>query len=372
MKGDMLKPGEQVVIPKLALGAILDVLRDDGYKLIGPTIREGAITYDEIERLDDLPIGWRDEQSPATYRLTEHKDETYFCFVVGPDSPKKYLYPSKLPLFKTRDTGRGPEVQSLNETPPRFAFIGIRSCDIAAMDVQDQVFIEGPFMDHHYVERRAGSFIFAVNCTNPQPTCFCASMGTGPKCSKGFDLAATELKDCFLIEVGSPLGARALDRLDWRLAGTREIDLAAEAMAEAEDNMGRCLITDDLPHLLLDNLDHPRWDDVAERCLSCTNCTMVCPTCFCSDVEDGSDLQGKETARIRVWDSCFSPDFSHVYGGQIRPNVRSRYRQWLTHKLASWIGQFDVIGCVGCGRCITWCPAGIDLREEVAAIRGEV
>ncbi|MFA9406775.1 MAG: sulfite reductase subunit A, partial [Anaerolineales bacterium] len=247
MKQDLLKPGEQVVIPKLALGAILDVLRDDGYRLIGPTIREGAITYDEIERLDDLPVGWRDEQSPAIYRLTEHKDEFYFGYVVGPDSPKKYLYPSRLPLFKTRDNGDGPEVQSLYKEPPRFAFIGIRSCDIAAMDVQDQVFIEGPFEDPHYGERRAGAFIFAANCTDPEPTCFCASMGTGPKCSKGFDLAATELKDCFLIEVGSPLGARVLEGLDWRLAGAREIDLASEAMAEAEGNMGRSLATDDLP-----------------------------------------------------------------------------------------------------------------------------
>ncbi len=371
MKGDLLKPGELVVISKLVLGAILEILRDDGYNLIGPTIRDGTISFDEIERLVDLPIGWRDEQSPAKYRLTEHKDETYFGYVVGPDSPKKHLYSSRSPLFKTRDDGHGPEIQLHSEGTTRFAFIGIRSCDIAAMGIQDRVFIDGPYEDHRYGERRAGAFILAVNCTAPQPTCFCASMGTGPKCSKGFDLAATELKDCFLIEVGSPLGARALSGLDWRLAGAREIDLAAEAMAVAEDHMGQSLNTDDLPHLLLDNLDHPRWDDVAERCLSCTNCTMVCPTCFCSDVEDVSDLGGKETARIRVWDSCFNPDFSYVYGGQIRPNVRSRYRQWLTHKLASWSGQFDVIGCVGCGRCITWCPAGIDLREEVAAIRGE-
>ena len=250
MKQDLLKPGEQVVIPKLALGVILDVLRDDGYRLVGPTIREGAITYDEIERMDELPIGWRDEQSPATYRLSDHKDETYFGYVVGPDSPKKYLYPSRLPLFKIRDNGHGPEVQSLNETPPRFALIGIRSCDIAAMDVQDRVFIEGPFEDPHYRNRRAAAFIFAVNCTNPQPTCFCASMGTGPKCSKGFDLAATELKDSFLIEVGSPVGAQILNGLDWRLAGAREIDLAAEAMAESEANMGQSLTIDDLPHFL--------------------------------------------------------------------------------------------------------------------------
>jgi ferredoxin len=127
--------------------------------------------------------------------------------------------------------------------------------------------------------------------------------------------------------------------------------------------------TGDLPDLLYGNLDSPQWDLIAQRCLSCTNCTMVCPTCFCVDVQDLSDLSGQNTERQRIWDSCFNTDFSHVHGGNTRPNIRSRYRQWLTHKLASWVDQFGELGCVGCGRCITWCPVGIDLTEEITAIR---
>ncbi|MCB0197785.1 MAG: 4Fe-4S dicluster domain-containing protein, partial [Anaerolineae bacterium] len=123
------------------------------------------------------------------------------------------------------------------------------------------------------------------------------------------------------------------------------------------------------PNLLYQNLEHPRWDHIANRCLSCANCTQVCPTCFCSDVVEVSDLENHKDERLRVWDSCFSLDFSHVHGGNIRPTTRARYRQWLTHKLASWIDQFGTLGCVGCGRCITWCPVGIDLTEEVRAIR---
>jgi Fe-S-cluster-containing hydrogenase component 2 len=120
------------------------------------------------------------------------------------------------------------------------------------------------------------------------------------------------------------------------------------------------------------NLEHPRWDDVAERCLSCTNCTLVCPTCFCFAVEDVNSLDGERAERTQRWDSCFTLGHSMLHGaGSVRGDTRSRYRQWLTHKLSTWWDQFDESGCVGCGRCISWCPAGIDLTEEVAAIARE-
>jgi Fe-S-cluster-containing hydrogenase component 2 len=127
--------------------------------------------------------------------------------------------------------------------------------------------------------------------------------------------------------------------------------------------------TSGIKELLYRNPEHPRWDDVAERCLACTNCTLVCPTCFCGSVEDVTDLVGETAERWRRWDSCFTLDHSFLHGGSVRSSTRARYRQWLTHKLASWIDQFGTSGCIGCGRCITWCPVGIDITEEVAAIR---
>jgi len=196
-------------------------------------------------------------------------------------------------------------------------------------------------------------------------------MGTGPANTSGFDLSLTELDAAFLLTVGSDAGAEMLSGCKWRPAGAFELDQVRRLLDQAAEGMGRALQTDDLPGLLYDNLEHPRWDETAERCLSCMNCTMVCPTCFCTDVQDVSDLTGRQTERVRMWDSCFNPDFSYVHGGNLRPNIRARYRQWLTHKLASWVDQFGSSGCVGCGRCITWCPVGIDLTEEVAAIRGE-
>ena len=126
---------------------------------------------------------------------------------------------------------------------------------------------------------------------------------------------------------------------------------------------------DGIRDLLYDNLEHPRWSDTAGRCLSCGNCTMVCPTCFCSTVEDVTDVSGTQAERVRHWDSCFTSEHSYIHGGATRVTTKARYRQWLTHKLASWIDQFGTSGCVGCGRCITWCPVGIDITEEVRVIR---
>jgi ferredoxin len=363
--------GGHAVIPKPALQQVFDALRADGYTLIGPTVGDGAIVYDEIASTTDLPVGWTDEQGPGRYRLRRRGDGRYFGFVVGPHSLKRFLFPPRIKLFSTRRTAEGFEVLPDGDAAQRFAFIGVRGCELAAVTVQDRVFLEGEAADPGYRARREPAFIMAVNCVEPGGTCFCASMKTGPRCGAGYDLALTELDEIFLFEIGSELGAHMLGATDWRPAGAFEMTRGRRALADAESKMGRVMDTRDLPDLLYENLDHPHWADVAERCLSCANCTMVCPTCFCADVQEVSDLLGNAASRVRVWDSCFNHEFSYIFGGHLRPNVRARYRQWLTHKLAAWIDQFGTSGCVGCGRCITWCPVGIDLTRELEAIRGE-
>lgn len=358
-----------VSIQKENLQVIFDALREMDYTLVGPRENEGAIVHDEIGQLRDLPVGLTDKQEPGSYRLVPRNDRSLFGYAVGPHSWKRYLFVPVLPLFSIEQQTERFSVLSSSKQAPRYAFIGVRPCDLHAMGIQDLVFLDGPHQDPAYKLRRQRAFILAVNCLEPGGTCFCASMHTGPKASSGFDLALTELDEIFLVEVGSEAGWQVIADAAWRPATAFELQEARQALTEAESRMGRQMVTSDMPNLLYQNLDHPRWDQVGRRCLSCTNCTQVCPTCFCSDVIDRSDLDGKRAERVRVWDSCFSLDFSHVHGGNIRPSTGDRYRQWLTHKLASWIDQFGVSGCVGCGRCITWCPAGIDLTEEVNAIR---
>ena len=258
---------------------------------------------------------------------------------------------------------------------PRYAFIGVRGCELNAIRIQDQVFCNGPYPDVAYASRRCDAFIVAVNCGQAAGTCFCVSMQSGPKAELGFDLALTELIDQsrhqFVVEIGSEAGAELLGRVPHQPATDGHCAAGDAVVARTASQMGRALETDGLKELLLNNLNHARWDDVADRCLTCGNCTMVCPTCFCTTVEDHSDLAGASAERVRKWDSCFTMDFSYIHGGSARKTSRSRYRQWMTHKLATWIDQFGTSGCVGCGRCITWCPVGIDITVEAAAIRAD-
>jgi len=357
------------LLPIAALDELLGLLRDQGYEVIGPTIDQDAIVYDTIASTDDLPRGWTDEQQPGSYRLKRRDDDALFGYVVGPHSWKRYLFPPLTTVLVSERTESGWRMRSPEEESPRYAFLGVRACELAAIAVQDRVFAEGDYVDPIYQSRRNNAFIIAVNCTQAAATCFCTSMDTGPRCRAGFDLALTELSTGFVVEVGSERGAELLDQLALRDATQDELNRANEARHVAVTQIQRKLDTSDVHDLLLNNLEHPRWNAIATRCLSCTNCTMVCPTCFCSSVEELPNLSTERVERQRHWDSCFNVDFSYMNGGTVRNSIRTRYRQWLTHKLATWTDQFGTSGCVGCGRCITWCPVGIDLTEEVAALR---
>jgi ferredoxin len=360
----------QRFVSKTAFARLFDVLAQRGYHVIGPTLDQDAIVYDHVTSVDDLPRGWTDEQAPGTYRVKPRDDDALFGYVVGPHSWKRYLFPPQATLAEANKTDAGWQFQTTQDDPPKFAFLGVRACELAALRVQDRVFLSEAYVDPIYQRRRAEALIIAVNCTQAASTCFCTSMGTGPRCTSGFDLALTELRDGFVVETATAEGDDIVTALETEEASIDYLQAAQAARHQAIDQIERRLDTAGIRDLLMSNLDHPRWDNVAERCLSCTNCTMVCPTCFCSSVGDASDLAGEHVERQRQWDSCFNVDFSYMNGGNVRDNVRSRYRQWLTHKLATWIDQFGTSGCVGCGRCITWCPVGIDLTEEVAAIRG--
>ena len=366
-----LSIGSTVALPKTELNALLADLRQEGFQTVGPHVQDESIIYTQIDTLNDLPRGIVDEQQPGSFRLVANGQNRYFDFIPAAQSWKHFLFPPKLILFRARLAGKW-QIDAHEETQPRYALIGVRACELAAIQVQDRVFLRPDFYDPIYRARREGLFILAVNCLKPVATWFCVSMGTGPRVQPGFDLCLTELDDLFLIEVGSELGRSLLARRSFELPSAFIQNIANQALEHAAQSMGRTMDTSDLPGLLMDHLDADRWTEVGKRCLSCANCTQVCPTCFCWDATDKIDLTRKVTTRERLWDSCFNPDYSHVFGGNARPTIRSRYRQWLTHKIGAWKGQFDVLGCVGCGRCITWCPVGIDLTEEIAAIRQEV
>ena len=357
-----------------ALEDLLAALHGRGFRVLGPTVRDGAIVYDDLDSAGDLPIGWTDVQDAGRYRLERRDDEARFGYAVGPHSWKQFLLPPASGSGRQRAPDDGFEVE---EEPLEDAAARVhRRARLRAARDRDpgsRASSAARYADRDYAARRKDAFIVAVNCFEPGGTCFCVSMGTGPKAEAGYDLALTEILDGehrFLVEVGSERGAEVL----------AELAAAGGAAGRPRRGGSRGRRGGRAHGAAARHHRHPRSAGAQprapalgrgrrSRCLTCGNCTLVCPTCFCTSVEDVTDLTGDHAERTRSWDSCFSVDHSYIHGGSIRPSGRSRYRQWLTHKFGTWYDQFDSSGCVGCGRCITWCPVGIDVTEELTAIR---
>ncbi len=369
----LLHVDDVVVIEREQLQQLLVTLQKKGYTVIGPTVRDQAIVYDTVTSLTDLPIGYTDEQDGGTYRLKRRADEALFGYAVGPHSWKHFLFPPRIRLWQAHREQNGFQIEQEQQEVQPLAFLGVRSCELHAIAIQDRVFLHSNYRDPLYQARRGNLFLIAVNCGQAGGTCFCVSMQTGPKVTADFDLALTEIltpeRHSFVMQIGTEAGATMLQDIPFTMASSEDRQQAEEIVAHTAQHMGRQMETSEIKETLYRNLEHPRWQEVASRCLTCGNCTMVCPTCFCTAVEDVTDLAGITAERWRRWDSCFTMDFSHLAGGSVRSSTSSRYRQWMTHKLASWIDQFGTSGCVGCGRCITWCPVGIDITEEMRVIR---
>ncbi|BBX20294.1 4Fe-4S ferredoxin [Mycolicibacterium duvalii] len=366
-----MNPGDSVIIDRTGLDLLVDALRDNGYRVIGPQVRDQAIVLDELSSGAQLPAGWGVRTQPGSYRLHRRDDDAVFAHSAGPGSWKTFLHPPHRRIARLGADLQQP-CPTDDDAPTPTAFLGVRGCDLAAIATLNRVLGGGSHPDPDFTGRLATVFVVAVNCTEPGGVCFCTSMGTGPGVAAGYDLALTESIDedghRFVVDVGSDAGALVLSRVPHRPAAPAQIEAARGAVSAAADRMGRVMPDVDLPALLRDSRESPQWDEVASRCLTCANCTMVCPTCFCTSTEDVTDLTGDHAERWQRWASCFELDFSYLHGGSVRTSGAHRYRHWISHKLGTWHDQFGSSGCVGCGRCIAWCPAGIDITEEVARL----
>lgn len=362
-------------LPHQKLQNLIDVLHLAGFSCVGPQVRDGSIVYDVLTSTKQLPWGVRAHQSPGEYRLETLVDNKAFSWANGPQAIKPILFKPSETVWRVARSSTGKlEFQAHNAIETPVAIIGARACDLAAMIIQDKVFLAKDKTDMRYQNRRESLCIIAVNCTYSSNNCFCVSAGTGPNITQPFDILLTELDNGFVIKSGSELGLKLLSALPLQTASTDQCKEAVMEVENAAQMQTKRIPLDnkrELRDLLFANLEHPRWDEVAKRCLSCGNCTSVCPTCFCHSDKDKPSLDGTSSEHQRTWDSCFTAGHSMLGGKPVHADTSQRYRQWLTHKVGSWFDQFGTSGCVGCGRCVTWCPVGIDITEELAAISQE-
>lgn len=307
-------------------------------------------------------------------------------------SPKGLLYPPREVLFTFRK-GEG-----FTEVEPKLRrkriIFGVHPCDLNAILILDRVFLGGyeactePFdgvytergrsaqdklsrSDGYYRARRENTLLVALTCSRVGEKCFCASMGFGPSLEEGYDLLLTDLNDRYLVEIGSVSGQEMLKKASLEEASPQDKETKERKLKALEEEMPKTVDTQDLPHILRRNLRHPVWAKYKDICLACANCTMVCPTCYCYDMADRTELDLEEGVRERSWDSCFNPEFAQVHGGNFRAGRDSRLRQFVCHKMSYWTEQYGCFGCVGCGRCIAWCPVGIDITEIIGEIRSD-
>lgn len=364
----MFSQSEQATfLPHAQLRSLVAELMAHGYQCLGPSVENGAIVMRELATPDALQRGLQAEQAPGRYQLTQDPQQRYFAWANGPQAIKPLAFAPKESLWRVeRDAAGALQFAAVQPSAPARAIIGVRSCDLAALALQDAHFLR----DAHYARRREQLFLVSVQCAEPAATCFCASTGDGPTPHAGYDIALAELADGFVTVAGSVKGAAVLNALSLPPATRQQIATAHEQGQAAAAAQPRSLPSHNLREALMSRLEHRQWDEVATRCLACGNCTAVCPTCFCHAETDEPELSGLASEHVRMWDSCFGETHGHLHGFNVRPDIRSRYRQWLTHKLATWHDQYGRSGCVGCGRCIAWCPAEIDLTAEVAALVG--
>ena len=350
------------------LPALLQALMDQGYRCIGPHVRDGVVVFDDLQSTTQLPQGFIDKQQPGNYRLELTDSPRCFAWANGPQALKPLLFKARETLWRaSRIDGRLTfEEVSVNTGPT--AVIGLRPCDLAALKLQDAHFLETEAPDPYYRARREQLLLIAVNCSFPAATCFCHSTGDGPVAKGAYDLVLTELDDGYLVAAGSDRGKTILTALPLDEARPAQHQAAGQELRDAAERQQRRISSQDIRASLFASLDHARWDDVAQRCLSCGNCTSVCPSCFCYSEADDTALDVQHSEHYRQWDSCFTHGHSYIHGQVVHAGTRERYRQWLTHKFGSWYDQYGRSGCVGCGRCLTWCPVGIDLTEEIEVI----
>lgn len=345
---------EFLTIAKESLNELVDRLMET-HQVIAPVPRNDGVVFDVISSPKEMDL--------------EYRGHTLL-------PPKRFFFPEKEILFVYKVKADGVEIHDkLEELKSlRQVIIGIRPCDITGLLVLDKIFTR-MFKDPYYIARRKNTLVIGLTCNEPAEYCFCVFTNSGPLLKEGFDLLLTDLGDRYLVEVGTEKGSNVV-RFNpdiFSKAGERDLREREEIIREVAERIKAQKLPDftSLYDFMRRNFNSKIWEKYGRKCLACGKCNFTCPTCHCFDVFDDPDLSLKSGKRIRVWDSCHFISFTRVASGEIfRRERTSRVKQRIYHKLCYSVDEIGIISCVGCGRCIDVCSAGIDVREVVRELEG--
>lgn len=285
---------------------------------------------------------------------------------------KEYLFEQKESLYSWQKSDNDIEISEFdaNRLKPRILF-GVRACDAYGIAYLDRFYIQ-EYRDHNYAGRREKTYIVVVNCTEPGHNCYCSSTGVGPFAQKGYDLMLTPIGDDYLVEVGTDKGKELIGFAGDIMedVGEEVIELKTLLQSAVEDKFLNKVNLSNIAAVMDETYDNEIWKEISKQCIGCTGCTSVCPTCTCFNIVEEDGSYG-EKCRVRYWDSCQSDSFTRNAGGHNPRNEVSRVRYRIYDKLKYIEERFGFKGCTGCGRCISVCPAFIDIIEIASKLKQE-
>lgn len=275
--------------------------------------------------------------------------------------PKDIFFPQTEKMYKFKTQGKSLDIEEIQPEEGLQVIFGLRSCDLKSIECLDQVFLTKGFVDGFYQEKRDRALLIGLSCVKPMEACFCTSMGVNPQQGVGADIQAYDLGEKLgwegMTEKGQALLAKVANLLteeEVTLPSVEEFNLAVDI--------------EGVPEKLKEMFDHPIWDDISRKCLNCSACSYICPTCHCFDIDN--EVRGQDGVKIRCWDSCMFGEYTAMAGGhQPRPGKKERVRNRFMHKLRYFPERYNMLLCTGCGRCVVTCPVNLDITDVIRKIQ---
>lgn len=313
------------------------------YNFFAPVNVKGNIVFRKILNSEDIELNYLNSKIP----------------------PKEILFPKMEVLFEYKYEDKEVRIKERDDLDQKYLIFGIRPCDAHSFYLFENFLGFGKDKDEIYLKKRENTVLFGLGCNNPRQTCFCTSVGGYPFKKDDLDVFLVDLGDRYLVEAISNKGIEIIQQLTWLTNAADEDKREAEELAKkAKGSISTKLNIDKVVKSLETNFDHPIWLEVSKNCIGCGVCTFLCPTCTCFDVIDEHDHYGNRGRRIRIWDTCqFCFYTLHTSGHNPRPTKIERFRNRIMHKFSYYPRNYNLIGCVGCGRCILSCPVNNDIRR---------